>query len=563
MLPSARPRRLLDLVHSDLSLRCLSRRERIVLGALCLCVLVLLAALQHGRVFWGDEIGTLICLKRSPTYILTHFQVWLTMNYFILFEKGVAWLCGAADWRLTLLPMAAAVAIIPLTASLALKVTGSTRTALIAASLAGFNPYLVVWGPAIRAYSLLVALNLLAINEFFRWARRRDWWSGVRCAAAVLLLLIAHMNGAYTVAFLILLLIAESISAGFSNGPRFLWQSRTLWIPLAGVAIIVGAAYWRLLPDIAKLNREWGTVTPPASIDYIPQLFTAYMGVGRAALLCMLLLLAGCWSAIREKRALLMLCGAIILAPILMSLQGISVDKSNYARFLVFSLPLLLILMAEGIDWLARHVWVRGGPAVVAWCLTTVIVLCWMPNLQYQFFAKKAWPYAKVGEFLHKQMQKRDVIVAGWNMGFTLSQFFDRPQDQIMLPNEYVDRVAKHLDDPAPGRVFYVTGLAILNGRKAQVRHFGQLEVTTYRGATARALLQEWSDDLISRTRGVVSVPFETDYQLIALLEEQLSSEQSADHWRSLAERCRALNPARSSEVPHHLEKVTRAVVFP
>src|SRR5262245_37988855 len=174
MLSSARPSTLLDLVHSDLSLRCLSRRERIALGALCLCVLVLLAALQHGRVFWGDEIGTLICLKQSPTYILTHFETWLTMNYFILVQKGVAWLCGAADWRLTLLPMAGAVATVPLTASLALKLAGSTRTALIAASLAVFNPYLMAWGPAIRVYSILVALNLLAINEFFRWARRRD-----------------------------------------------------------------------------------------------------------------------------------------------------------------------------------------------------------------------------------------------------------------------------------------------------------------------------------------------------------------------------------------------------
>ena len=193
--------------------------------------------------------------------------------------------------------------------------------------------------------------------------------------------------------------------------------------------------------------------------------------------------------------------------------------------------------MAEGIDWLARHVWIRGGAAVVAWCLTTLIVLCWMPNIQFQFFAKKQWPYAKVAKFLHRQMQKRDVIVSGWNIGFTLAQFFDRPQDQIMLPNDYINRVANHLDAPAPGRVFYVTGQAILNGRKAQVRHFGQLEVTIYRGATARALLQEWSDDLISRTAGRVSAPFETDYQLLALLEEQLSSGQSADHWRSLAER--------------------------
>lgn len=184
MLSSARRRTLLDLIHSDLSLRCLLRRERVALGTLCLCLLVLLAALQHGRVFFGDEIATL------------------------------------------------------------------------------------------------------------------------RCAAAMLLLLLTYLNGVYTVAFLVLLVIAESVSAGVSVGRKFLWEARTLWIPLAGVAIIVGAAYWRLLPDIARVDREWGTDTPPTSKGYIPQVFTTFMGVGRAALLSMLLLLAACWSAIREKRAL-------------------------------------------------------------------------------------------------------------------------------------------------------------------------------------------------------------------------------------------------------------------
>src|SRR5215470_3658344 len=188
MPSSSRPRTLLNLVYSELGLQCLSRKERLALGAICLCTLTLLAALQHGRVFFGDEIGTLRYLKESPIYILTHFGTWLSMNYFILVEKWVAWLCGAADWRLTLLPMAAAVAIIPLTASLTLKFTDSTRTALIAASLAACNPYLVMWGPMIRSYSLFVAFGLLAINEILHWYWQPDWWSGVRCAVAVLLL---------------------------------------------------------------------------------------------------------------------------------------------------------------------------------------------------------------------------------------------------------------------------------------------------------------------------------------------------------------------------------------
>ena len=132
---------------------------------------------------------------------------------------------------------------------------------------------------------------------------------------SVLLLLLTHLNGVYTVAFLVLLLAAETLFAGWSGARKFLWESRTLWIPLAVVAIIVGVAYWRLLPDIAKVNKEWGTDTPPTSMAYIPQVFNTFMGLGYAALLSALLLLAACWSAIQEKRGLLLLCAAIIRGP--------------------------------------------------------------------------------------------------------------------------------------------------------------------------------------------------------------------------------------------------------
>ena len=526
-----------------------------------LCALVLYAALQHGRVFIGDEIGTLMYIKKSPGYILTHFATWLTMNYFILVEKGVAWISGASDWRLTVLPMAAAVAIIPLTASLALKFTGSARTALIAASLTAFNPYMVMWAPMIRSYSLLVALGLLAINEFLHWYLQRDWWSGVRCAGVVLLLLLAHLNGVYTIAFLALLLAIETVSAGWTGARKFIWESRTLWIPLAGAAILVGLAYWRLLPDIAKVNREWGTDTPPTSMRYLPQVFTAYMGVGYVAFLSALLLLAGIWSALREKRALLLLCGALILSPILMSLQGVSVETWAYARYLIFVLPLLLIIIAEGVDWVARRVRVRRGDAVAAWGLAAIIILCWTPNLTAQFVAKEQWPYARVAKFLHAQMQKDDVIVAGWSLRFTFSQFFEHPEDRIMLPNDYVSEVAPHLDSEV-GRVFYVTGLGVLKDRKVPIQRFGGLEVATYSGDTARALLQEWREDLLLRTAGNVVPSFQNDYELLALIEDRIPSGQSADHWRSLAERCRAQNPSESG-VPRHLVKARRAVLFP
>jgi hypothetical protein len=190
------------------------------------------------------------------------------------------------------------------------------------------------------------------------------------------------------------------------------------------------------------------------------------------------------------------------------------------------------------------------------------MVVCWTPYVRAQFLVKEQWPYARVAKFLHTRMQKNDVIVAGWGIGFTLSQFFDHPKNRIMLPDKYVNKVADKLDAPVRGRVFYVTGRGVPSGRIATMRAFGQAEVTIYSGNTARALLQEWRDDLLRRTAGRVYAPFAGDYQLLALLEERLPSGQSADHWRSLAERCRLQHPA-AHDVPRHLQKAARGVIFP
>ncbi len=447
-------------------------------------------------------------------------------------------------------------------------------------------------GPTIRAYSLLTGFSLLAINEFFHWSQWPGWWNGVRCAAAVLFLLLAHLQAIYVVAFLVLLLIVQSLS----GSRRFLWESRTLWIPLAGVAIIVGLAYWRLLPDMARVSKEWGGgYTPPTSIGYIPRVFTIYMGNSYAAFLSVLLLFAGCWSAARNKQPLLLLCGAIIVGPILMSLQGIAIDAGGFARYLIFSLPLLLIIIAEGVDWITRHIRVPWA-AIATWGLTVLIVACWTPSINAQFLHQTRWPFAEVARFLHAQMQKDDVIVTGWMVGFTLSQFFDHLEDRILLPNKYVNKVSNKLDEPAPGRVFYVTGrtrllppftpaeAAEMNrrfgrdqivigasddsgqdslcGREARIQDFGQVEVTVYGGDTPRALLQEWREDLLRPTAGRIYPSFQNDYQLLELLEKELPSGQLPDHWRLLAERCRDEDPVMRG-IPPHMLKQAQSVAFP
>ena len=101
-----------------------------------------------------------------------------------------------------------------------------------------------------------------------------------------------------------------------------------------------------------------------------------------------------------------------------------------------------------------------------------------------------------------------------------------------------------------------------VRGRDAGIQDFGQVEVTVYRGDTPRALLEEWREDLLRRTAGRIYPSFQNDYQLLALLEEQLPSGQSADHWRLLAERCRVEDPVMRG-IPHHLQKMAQSVSFP
>ena len=294
-------------------------------------------------------------------------------------------------------------------------------------------------------------------------------------------------------------------------------------------------------------------------MGYIPQVFTAFMGVGYATLLSVLLLLAGSWSAVQSSERFFCCVSQSFSAPILMSLQGVSVDTAAYARYLICFSTVASNPDGRG-NRLACKKCLATRIAIAVWVLAALIVVCWTPLVQAQFLAKTRWPYARMARFLDTQMQTNDVIVAGWSIGFTLSQFF--PEDRIMLPDKYVSKVANELDAPLKGRVFYVTGPAILDGRTASVRQFGRAEVTIYRGKTARALLEEWREDLLHRTAGRVYAPFQNDYQLLAMLEERLPSGQSADHWRSLAERCRAESPAARG-VPRHLEEATRAVIFP
>jgi hypothetical protein len=88
-----------------------------------------------------------------------------------------------------------------------------------------------------------------------------------------------------------------------------------------------------------------------------------------------------------------------VFAAGLCSIMGLS-PLSN------FSLPLLLTLIAEGIDWLAIHFWTGKGAAVVTWGLTAIVVFGWIPLIHAQFLAKEEWPMPRWPRFCTGRCRK-------------------------------------------------------------------------------------------------------------------------------------------------------------
>lgn len=155
-----------------------SRNEKWFLLFVTLIGAIIRIVFLYNRPFTGDDIGTLIHIEQDIPYLLSHFRQWLTMNYFIVAEKFFAYLFGKGPLSLGFLSLVPGIALVPLTALLAVRFTPS-RVALIAASLISMNPYLIQYSGIIRSYSLLVALSILLMILFFKWQDIKSYKHGI------------------------------------------------------------------------------------------------------------------------------------------------------------------------------------------------------------------------------------------------------------------------------------------------------------------------------------------------------------------------------------------------
>lgn len=531
------------------------RRQAAWLVLLTLAGAALRLALAWDRPRLGDEVGTLLSLRLDAGYLLTHFSGWLTMNYFILAEKAVAQLTGSEGWPLEILPMLGGIATIPLTASLARRLGGG-RLALVAAALTAFNPYLVRYSPVLRAYAPLAALAIWAVDLFFRWRERRTWRAGVAVAGVIFLLLLMHPNGIYVVMGLGVLVVIEAAGmlARAPSAARRVYAAGllTFLLPLAGAGLATWLAYRRLAPDVRAFSVKW-SAAPPTSLEYLPGVFATYFGSGFPLFLPAGLLLAGVWSTTQTRKTLLPLCLLVGLSPVFVSLKGVSHFPWAYARFQIYCVPMMLILMAEGIRWLTAQISGRRVIGMVIPCVLTLITaVAWIPPVVDLFVGKREnAAYADTASYLRAQRRPGDLIVIEGAPHLQMTPMLPQGADAPVRAEDFVKRPGGVGEG---GRVLFVAPDEPPLGTTGTRRVLGKLQVVEYPGP-ASVVCSSLRADLARAADGRIDPGLGDSYALLALLDEgqpTVPDAPSVREWSLLARLCRA-QTARFRSLPEQM----------
>ena len=485
-----------------------------------LCVTLVgavLRVLDHaGRPFMNDEVGTLIYVDKPVAYLLTHFESWLTMNYFIIAEKFIAHIGGRSPISLMLIPMLAGIATIPLTALLA-RMLASTRVALIAATLAAANPYLLFYSGNIRSYSLLAALCLVVLILFFGWRERPTLRNGIFVALACVLAVLSHLNGAYVGAVLLLVTAVDLLGNLRRAGAA---RAATLLGPLAVAMVLLGAAYAHLIPAIVAWGVPYHAV-PPTSVSYVPYVASQYFGDGYYAWPSLIVLLYGLLLAGRHFRPSWMLAPFLVVPSVLMSVQGISHFPWAFGRFLIFLVPVCLVFMAEGLEAIGTR---ADRRSYLTPLLVGIVIIAWIPGLVTAFQRRADLPWDRVAGYINSVSAPNDVILyRSGDESLSLYPYFSHATQTQSVVADYSEM--QHA--AAGGRtVFVVRGEPFVNSQYP-TEIFGKLQVIVYPRQSYPVQLMLIRDDVLTSLRaGELSPQITEDYRDVWAIDRKLGQDE-------------------------------------
>lgn len=523
-------------------------------------------AYQSGRSFSGDEIGTLRLLDEPYLHLLSTFRTWLSMNFFLAAEKFIVEVLGSREWTLVALPLAAGIATIPLAALLGRRLYGPLP-GLASTALVAIHPELVQRSVQIRSYSLLVFLTLLCVLAFERWLASPSCRRGSAFAIATTALILSHPNGAYPIAALLLFAVGRVAREGLRGAQplQALRASSSILLPTAAALALVALAYWPIYPEMRDVGRRFRS-TPPTSIDYLAESWPTWFGSGVWSWPTLALCLLGCWRLLESRNRSRYLLLVIAIGPIMMSLQGLDHYPWAMTRFLLYTLPILLMLAVVGLDWSIetsnrfRSPKGRVGPlrpqamALAIGCL--LLALTWMPGLASAFSHKTEYPWRNLRALVSELEGPTRVIglhfidnlqmdVRPEGYGYATSRVFQLRPTRTPEPAANTVLVARDIElDCVGARRLGKIGYVILreNSEQETFRRAHQCLLETVRG--------EWQ----------TAAQYVDLYDTLLIMERRLGMDENSSRYIELREVSRSFDRRYLEHPPRMREERARRV---
>ena len=353
--------------------------------ALLLLILLLALAVRlwalTRQAIWFDE-AVLACFARlSTAEWLTYLRDTIPGFFWIalikaplplVFMRGWTSLLGQGELVLRLPSLVLGLVAVLLIYRVARQLLGE-RTAPWASLLLALNPFHVYVSQQLSEYSLLLCLGLGSMSLWLSApdGGARPWWRAV----LNLISLGVHPMGALVPGVQLLLGLRR---------PRP-WRRLTLWLEALPLALVMlYAALLASRPGEVSLTLGWVPGFSAASVvELLRQFFHGGLTHGHLALerpslwqaaalaMTVLLALAGLTSLVRARSGALARLGVWAAAPLLAVAAASLVSGSLWVpRYLIFTLPALLLLAAEGLTAVCDHRRPRQAAAALVLGLT-------------------------------------------------------------------------------------------------------------------------------------------------------------------------------------------------
>ena len=389
------------------------------------------------RSLWYDEVGILRVsgyVDSSLSFLRPEFtndpplfplvaHFWYALVRAI---PGVTQGSVACDYLLRLLPCVLGIASILLTFSACRYVLKDNETALITAFLVAISPFQIYYAQQFRAYTLYVALSLVALVCMSRALEedRLRYWIGL--TASLVLSVYGNFFSVWNIAAMDLYFLMT------------LKRHRKLvakWVACQGIVVllIIPALIlsFRLNQLLEQAEEHW---FPPPDIRTafitFKNFFAGYSANHDAYralfLLCAALLVLGLYG-LRKKRSALLLTCVLAFFPILCNVIIWHVRSYSYYthRLMIFSAVPCYILVAEGMRTLRKRVLTTTAIAVLVAltipCLADHYAQRIHPDWGHRLGARYKVQNREAAHYIAEHMASGDFV--GHTSHFTLCPF--------------------------------------------------------------------------------------------------------------------------------------------